>query len=271
MVRPMLIVVANTKGGVGKSTLAVHLAAWLHEQGHSVLLVDCDVQHSSSEWAKEAVPGHVRGNLGMAIALHEMALQWGYQPYMVAQHSYVISGRLAFDAQVYLAVINDHAGLYERLRPDYEGDGEDRVCIVRGHFKGEATPVEYRSPPRKQIIPPIGPKTGRDGTPILGEDRQPVMVRKGSPMWDTDPDRQQFYWTVRGFARLYCSNVMLGIFGRDEMQDVVGIGPESARDVTEEAKALTERLKEMQAREGFNHKDVKAALPKRRPKRKGRR
>jgi chromosome partitioning protein len=53
----MIIVVANSKGGVGKSTLAVHLAAWLHEQGHSVTLADCDTQHSSSHWAKEAVPG----------------------------------------------------------------------------------------------------------------------------------------------------------------------------------------------------------------------
>ena len=52
----MIIVVANSKGGVGKSTLAVHLAAWLHEQGHSVTLADCDTQHSSSEWIKESVP-----------------------------------------------------------------------------------------------------------------------------------------------------------------------------------------------------------------------
>lgn len=51
-----IIAVANTKGGVGKSTTAVHLAAWLHEQGHSVLLADCDTQHSSSEWLKEACP-----------------------------------------------------------------------------------------------------------------------------------------------------------------------------------------------------------------------
>src|SRR6516165_2426507 len=52
----MIIVIANSKGGVGKSTLAVHLAAWLHEQGHSVTLADCDTQHSSSEWVGEAVP-----------------------------------------------------------------------------------------------------------------------------------------------------------------------------------------------------------------------
>lgn len=52
----MIIVVANSKGGVGKSTLSVHLAAWLHEQGHRVTLADCDTQQSSSQWLQEAKP-----------------------------------------------------------------------------------------------------------------------------------------------------------------------------------------------------------------------
>ncbi len=52
----MIIAITNSKGGVGKSTLAVHLAAWLHEQGHRVTLADCDMQQSSSEWVREAVP-----------------------------------------------------------------------------------------------------------------------------------------------------------------------------------------------------------------------
>src|SRR5215211_3211428 len=62
----MIIVVANSKGGVGKSTLAVHLAAWLHEQGHSVTLADCDTQHSSSDWIKEAAPDVKTVRLGDA-------------------------------------------------------------------------------------------------------------------------------------------------------------------------------------------------------------
>ncbi len=52
----MLIAVVNAKGGVGKSTIAVHLAVWLHEQGRRVLLVDADVQGSSSIWLGEAAP-----------------------------------------------------------------------------------------------------------------------------------------------------------------------------------------------------------------------
>jgi chromosome partitioning protein len=52
----MIIAIANSKGGVGKSTLAVHLIAWLHERGYRVVLADCDAQQSSSLWLQEAVP-----------------------------------------------------------------------------------------------------------------------------------------------------------------------------------------------------------------------
>ncbi len=52
----MIIVVTNSKRGVGKSTLAVHLAAWLHENGHRVILADCDTPPSSAEWCNKAAP-----------------------------------------------------------------------------------------------------------------------------------------------------------------------------------------------------------------------
>lgn len=52
----MIIAIANSKGGVGKSTLATHLAAWLSKQGHRVTLADCDSQQSSSQWIREAAP-----------------------------------------------------------------------------------------------------------------------------------------------------------------------------------------------------------------------
>ena len=52
----MIIALTNSKGGVGKSTLAVHLAAWWQEQGAKVALVDADAQGSSSVWLHEASP-----------------------------------------------------------------------------------------------------------------------------------------------------------------------------------------------------------------------
>jgi chromosome partitioning protein len=52
----MIIVLANSKGGVGKTSISVHLAAWLADQGHSVAFADCDAQQSSGEWLAEAAP-----------------------------------------------------------------------------------------------------------------------------------------------------------------------------------------------------------------------
>lgn len=45
---PVILSVQNFKGGVGKSTIAVHTAHYLSLKGYRVLLVDCDPQGSST-------------------------------------------------------------------------------------------------------------------------------------------------------------------------------------------------------------------------------
>jgi len=45
-----VIVVANPKGGVGKSTLSSNIAGHLAQQGHNVMLGDIDRQQSSRLW-----------------------------------------------------------------------------------------------------------------------------------------------------------------------------------------------------------------------------
>jgi len=45
-----VIVVANPKGGVGKSTLATNLAGALARAGHAVMLGDVDRQQSARQW-----------------------------------------------------------------------------------------------------------------------------------------------------------------------------------------------------------------------------
>jgi len=55
-IRTVLIIVANTKGGVGKSTIAVHLAVWLLDQGCDVVLLDTDEQGTASSWLSKVEP-----------------------------------------------------------------------------------------------------------------------------------------------------------------------------------------------------------------------
>lgn len=54
--RHMMFAFTNTKGGVGKSTLAVHLAVWLHDRGCPTAFLDTDKQRSSAQWLSEAEP-----------------------------------------------------------------------------------------------------------------------------------------------------------------------------------------------------------------------
>nr|WP_065717448.1 AAA family ATPase [Picosynechococcus sp. PCC 8807]ANV92052.1 hypothetical protein AWQ24_14835 [Picosynechococcus sp. PCC 8807] len=48
----MITALINQKGGVGKSSTAVHFAYWLQQQKNKVLLIDSDAQGSSSMWVK---------------------------------------------------------------------------------------------------------------------------------------------------------------------------------------------------------------------------
>ena len=45
-----VIVVANPKGGAGKSTLSTNIAGYFASQGHKVMLGDADTQQSSKLW-----------------------------------------------------------------------------------------------------------------------------------------------------------------------------------------------------------------------------
>jgi chromosome partitioning protein len=45
-----IVVIANPKGGAGKSTLATHVAGYYASQGHAVMLGDVDRQQSARLW-----------------------------------------------------------------------------------------------------------------------------------------------------------------------------------------------------------------------------
>ena len=52
-----VIVVANPKGGVGKSTLSTNIAGCLAAAGHAVMLGDVDRQQSARQWLQLRPPG----------------------------------------------------------------------------------------------------------------------------------------------------------------------------------------------------------------------
>lgn len=62
----MIISLLNQKGGVGKTTLSVHVAMALALRGRKVLLVDADPQHSALDWQEARAADPLFPVIGLA-------------------------------------------------------------------------------------------------------------------------------------------------------------------------------------------------------------
>lgn len=154
--------------------------------------------------ARGMIPDHLVGNPGACADVVFQALQWGMNPFALAKQSYIAGRGMppAYMAQALVAAVNANAGLIERLRYSFAGEGAKRTCTVSGVFKGSGQPHEYTSPEIGQITP------------------------KNSPLWKADPDRQLSYWSARAWARLYAADVLMGVYADDELTPDMAREPE---------------------------------------------
>lgn len=154
--------------------------------------------------AGPAIPKHLRDNPGACMAVSMQALRWEMDPFAVANKSYFVNDRVAFEAQLIAAVVTTRAQLKRRLTYAFAGEGENLTCTISGEFD-DGTVQVYTSP-------------------LFGK-----ITTKNSPLWKTDPQQQLGYYSVRSWARRYAPEVILGVYDREEIQDMK---PEPMRDVT---------------------------------------
>lgn len=154
------------------------------------------------------VPQHCRGNEGNCLAIIMQSGRWGMDPFAVANKAYFTKDGAppAFEAQLVNAVVNSSGALSGRLRITFDGEGEKLRCTVRGFLRADPNDEKVRT----QSIARI--------------------TTRGSPLWKSDPEQQLGYYTTRAWARLYCPEVLLGVYTPDE----VDIDPERAHVVSPE-------------------------------------
>lgn len=157
-----------------------------------------------------------RNNPGMCLALALQAWRDGGDPFAYANNAYIVNDQLAYESKLVHAIVNTRAPTAGRLRTTYSGDGPKRRCKVIGYLRGEAEPFEYESPE-------IG-----------------TIKVKNSPLWQSDPDQQLHYFSVRSWARRHVPEVLLGIYTPDEIQgEIIDMTPHQviSQEATQETTA----------------------------------
>ena len=166
------------------------------------------------------VPKDYQDNPGDCLALSLQAQAWGMNPFTVAQKSFVIKGKLGYEAQLVNAVITRHAPITGRPQFHYS-DGWEQVL---GKFKI----VQGQNGPYS--VPDWQPKDEEGlwcevSATVIGED-EPRVTRmmlvqahpRQSTQWATDPKQQLSYACMKRWARLHCPDVILGIYTTEEIE-----------------------------------------------------
>lgn len=160
---------------------------------------------------KTTVPAHLRGSVGDCMAIVLQAAQWDMNPFSVAQKTHLVNGLLGYEAQLVNAVIITRAPIKGRPRFEWDGDwskinGKDSrddalAVTVSATFVGDEHPVALRI-----SMAQVG------------------WVRN-SPLWIADPRQQLAYLAIKRWARLYCPDVLLGVYSADELEDRTDAAP----------------------------------------------
>lgn len=170
---------------------------------------------------KTTVPQHLRGSSGDCFAICLQSMQWGMNPFAVAQKTHLVNGTLGYEAQLVAAVINNSKVTTDRFHFEWFGPWEK----VIGKFqirKGEKG--EYRVPGWSM--------SDEEGCGIkvwatLKGEREPRVLSlllaqarvRNSTLWADDPKQQLAYLAQKRWARLYAPDVILGVYTNDELAE----------------------------------------------------
>lgn len=174
------------------------------------------------------VPAHLAGKPADCMAIVMQAMQWGMNPYAVAQKTHLVNGVLGYEAQLINAVIASSSAIRGRFHYRYGGEWErcakTKEIQRKKHGKnGEYTVTErirgWNDEDENGLFVQVGAILRGESEITWGE---PVylsgIVTRNSPLWVSNPKQQIAYLAVKYWARLYCPEVILGVYSPDEVE-----------------------------------------------------
>lgn len=146
--------------------------------------------------SKITVPKHLQGNPGDCAAVIMQAMQWGMNPFAVAQKTHIVNNTLGYEAQLVNAVIMESGAIDGHFFYEYAGEGAGLSCRVGARVRGsqDITWGEWLS--------------------------KADVTTQNSPLWKTNPKQQLGYLQVKNWARAFFPGAILGVYTPDELSSM---------------------------------------------------
>jgi ribosome modulation factor len=175
--------------------------------------------------AGEMLPQHLQNKPALCMAVTMRATHWGFDPFALAMETYQAKsgGPIGYQAKVFTAALQN-AGV--KLRYRYEG----KITILDKPVKspkGNQIAARTATGDRKCIA---YAEVGGEVLEVESMTLDQITI-KNSPEWHNNPDQQLAYYTGRMWARRYRSDVIMGAYSTDEVEEM-----QPMRDVTPEPK-----------------------------------
>lgn len=150
--------------------------------------------------SKVTVPKHLQNNEGDCAAVIMQSMNWGMDPFIVAQKTHLVGSTLGYEAQLVNAVVCSSkaiSGTFSYEYKDEVGSGASMSvsCRVGAVLRGqnEITWGEWLN--------------------------SSSVTTKNSPLWKTNVKQQMGYLQVKNWSRLYAPSAILGVYTYDELLD----------------------------------------------------
>ncbi|WLS77395.1 RecT family recombinase [Erwinia pyri] len=166
---------------------------------------------------KTTVPAHLAGKPADCLAVALQAAQWGMNPFAVAQKTHLVNGTLGYEAQLVNAVITSSTAVQGRFKYEYGGNWDA--------FR----PGAANAANEKGLCIRVGAVLRGEIDITWGEWLYlEFITTRNSPLWKTAPKQQMAYLAVKYWGRMYCPDVILGVYTPDEFEQKERV----ERDVT---------------------------------------
>lgn len=170
---------------------------------------------------RATLPKHFNGNPADCLAVVMQSMQWKMNPFAVAQKTHLVNGVLGYEAQLVNAVITTCAPVVDRLHYEWYGDWSKVIgkFVIKQGDKGEYRQPGWKLADEEGLGVRVWATFRGEAEPRVLELLLAQARTRNSTLWADDPRQQLAYLATKRWSRLYCPDVIMGVYSPDELEE----------------------------------------------------